>query len=304
MSARHATSLRAVQAFCAIARRGSVAAAANDLAVTASALSHLLRDLEDRLGTRLFDRRGRALALSEDGRVLADAIGPAMERIEEALAAFARRRVELRISTLSTFATRWLIPRLERFQSRHPDVELLVSTSTRPVDLTREAFDCAIRWGHGGWPGVSAHCLYREELAPACSPALMRDLRLDGPAALARARLLHARARREDWRLWLQAAGIEGIDTAAGPVFETRNLAIQAAIGRMGVAVVDPRFVEAEVAAEQLALPFGPRRALETGYWLVWRPDRGGARPLAAFRAWLADELNGAGQSGSSSVSQ
>jgi LysR family glycine cleavage system transcriptional activator len=108
---------------------------------------------------------------------------------------------------------------------------------------------------------------------------------------LRRARLLHARARRQDWSRWLSAQGITTIDTGAGPVFETRDLAIQAAIGQMGIAIVDPRFIEAELAAGQLIVPFDRRLPLETGYWLVWRPGRERSRPLAAFRQWLAQEM-------------
>ena len=101
-------SLKAVQAFAAIVRHGSVAQAAAELGVTGSALSHLLRDLEARLGVPLFDRVGRGLVPTEDGRRLADAVVPAFARIDQALADFSRRRVELRIITLSTFASTWL----------------------------------------------------------------------------------------------------------------------------------------------------------------------------------------------------
>jgi LysR family glycine cleavage system transcriptional activator len=283
--------LRAVQAFCAVAHAGSVVGAARGLAVTPSALSHLLRQLEQRLGVALFVRKGRGLILTAEGERLASVIGPAMHTIAEALQGFAARGTELRISTLSTFAVRWLIPRLNRFQSREPDIELFLSTSTRMVDLSREAFDCAIRFGRGAWADVAAAELYREELVPACSPQWLATRKLRAPKDLARAKLLHARARREDWRKWLTAAGVGSINTDAGPVFETRALAIQAAIGQMGIAVVDPRFIEAEVAAGQLTMPFPLRLPLDSSYWLVWRPGGEGSRPLAAFRRWLAAEV-------------
>ena len=285
---RALVSLRALEAFCAVVRHGSMVQAAHGLGVTPSALSHLLRALEDRLGAKLLERSGRGVVPSEEGLALADAVAPAMVAIATALEGFSRRRAELRISTLSTFATRWLIPRLARFQARQPDVELLISTSTRPVDLSREAFDCAIRFGTGAWPGVVAERLYTEELVPACSPALV-EAGLRRPTDLARARLLHARARRGDWDLWLTAAGVGGIDTGHGTVLETRNLAIQAAIGQMGTAVVDRRLIEQEVAAGQLAIPFGPVLPIASGYWLVSRAGQVG-RPFSAFRAWLIEE--------------
>ena len=165
-----ASSLRSLQAFAAVARAGSVAAAAEELAVTPSAISHLLRQLEERLGVTLVKRKGRGIAVTSDGERLAASVGPAFVGIGDALGEFMRRGSELRISLLSSFAMHWLIPRLSRFQSRHPDIELLLSTSTRLVDFSREAFDCAIRLGTGRWPDTAAEQLYREELVAACSP--------------------------------------------------------------------------------------------------------------------------------------
>ena len=287
------TSLRAVQAFCAVARLGSVAAAAASLGVTASACSHLIRDLEARLSARLFDRAGsRNLRLTDEGRMLADQVGPAMQRIEDGLAAFGRRRVELRISTLSTFATRWLVPRLASFQALHPDIELLIATTTRPVDFAREAFDCAIRWGQGGWREVEAEMLYKEELIPVCSPALTARGDLRKPADLRDVRLLHTRAVRDHWARWLDAARVSGVDVESGPVFESRSLAVTAAIGQMGVAVIDPRLVELEVGAGQLTHPFATRLQLDTAYWLVRPQGRAMSRPLASFRDWLRAEID------------
>lgn len=288
--------LRAVQAFGAVAAAGSVVAAARELAVSPSALSHLIRQLELRVGTPLFVRAGRGLKLTPDGEQLAGAVVPALSSIADALGAFARRGSELRISTLSTFAVRWLIPRLSRFQALHPDIEIFLSTSTRAVDLSRETFDCAIRLGRGDWSGIESQPLYREELVPTCNPQWFKGKMLRGLKDLRRVNLLHARARRQDWSRWLAAQGVSGIDTGAGPVFETRDLAIQAAIAQMGMAIVDPRFIEAEVAAGQLMLPFEQRLPLATGYWLVWRPGRERGRPLQAFRQWLGGELDAAGR--------
>lgn len=287
--------LRAVQAFAAVARAGSVVAAARELAVSPSALSHLIGQLQRRLGAPLFQREGRGLKLSAEGERLADAVVPALAVISEALNGFTRRGTELRISTLSTFAVRWLIPRLSRFQARHPDVEIFLSTSTRAVDLSRETFDCAVRFGNGEWPSVGSQALYKEDLVPACSPQWLKANPLRSLKALRSAKLLHARARRADWGLWLSAQGLTGVDTTAGPIFETRDLAIQAAIAQMGIAIVDPRFVEGELRAGQLTLPFEQRLALPTGYWLVWRPGRESGRPLAAFRRWVAEEMGGQG---------
>jgi LysR family glycine cleavage system transcriptional activator len=239
----------------------------------------------------LFTRHGRGLTATLDGQRLAAAIGPALVTINDALNEFMRRGAELRISMLSSFAVHWLIPRMSRFQNQYPNIELLLSTSTRMVDLTAEAFDCAIRLGRGGWPNVMADELYREELVAACSPHWLATRRIRSPGDLVRAKLLHARARRQDWTHWFKAAGIPDFKAGSGPVFETRALAIQAAIAQMGIVVVDPRFIEAELAAGQLTIPFPLRVALDSAYWLVWCPGREKARPVAAFRQWLAAEV-------------
>jgi LysR family transcriptional regulator, glycine cleavage system transcriptional activator len=286
-----ASPLRALQAFSAVARTGSVVGAAEELTVTASAISHLVRQLERRLGVVLFTRKGRGLTPTLDGERLAAAVGPALVTIDDALSGLRRRSAELRISMLSSFAVHWLIPRLSRFQTQHPNIELFLSTSTRIVDLTAEAFDCAIRLGRGGWPNVAADELYREELVTACSPLWLAARQIRSPRDLVRAKLLHARARRQDWVHWFRAAGVPDFKVGSGPVFETRALAIQAAIAQMGVVAVDPRFIEAELAAGQLTIPFPLRVALDSAYWLVWCPGREAAQPVAAFRRWLAAEV-------------
>ncbi|HEX2529224.1 MAG TPA: LysR substrate-binding domain-containing protein [Geminicoccus sp.] len=284
-------SLKAVQAFAAIVRHGSVVQAATELGVTGSALSHLLRELEGRLGTPLFERVGRGLVPTEDGRRLADAVVPAFAQIDRALADFGRRRIELRISTLSTFASSWLIPRLARFQARHPDIELLVATSTRNVDFERESFDCAIRHGQGNWANVQVKKLYDDSLVPAVSPQLAAETGLQTPADLAKLRLLHGRARRGDWAVWLEQAGVHGIDTSHGPVFETRAQVVQAAIGRLGAMVIDPWLIADEIRQGHLVIPFGPVVPLPAAYWLVWPQRRANARPLSVFRDWLDEEI-------------
>jgi LysR family glycine cleavage system transcriptional activator len=265
--------------------------AAEELSVTPSAVSHLVRQLEKRLGAALFVRKGRGLTLTPDGERLAAAVGPALATINDALSGFMRRGAELRISLLSSFAVHWLIPRLSRFQAQHPDVEMLLSTSTRVIDLTTEAFDCAIRLGGGSWPGAAAEELYREELVAACSPQWLASRRLRSPRDLVRAPLLHSRSRRQDWQQWFHAAGVTDFKVGRGPVFETRALAIQAAVAQMGVVVIDPHFIEAELAAGQLTVPFPLRVTLDTAYWLVWRPGHESTKPLAAFRKWLAAEV-------------
>lgn len=119
------------------------------------------------------------------------------------------------------------------------------------------------------------------KLIVACSPHLLTSGRVRTPKDLTRASLLQSRARPRDWDHWFKAAGIENVKVYRGPVFETRAPAIQAAIARMGVVVVDPRFIEAELASGQLSVPHPLRVQLDDAYWLVWRPGRASTRPVS-----------------------
>ncbi|WP_305987972.1 LysR substrate-binding domain-containing protein [Roseibium sp. MMSF_3544] len=288
-------SLRALHAFSLLARHGRAAIAAEKLGVSPSALSHLMRKLESELGATLVNRDGRGLSLTEEGQRLALSLGDAFDRIEEAVDSFKRRgRTELRISTVSTFATRWLIPRLPDFQASQPDVELLLSASTRMVDLDRENYDCAIRLGTGNWPSVESHLLWKEHLAVAMAPSLLGDKDPSDPEALTGLPLLHSSARRSDWTDWLQEAELSHPDVSSGTVLQSRDLAIQAAIAGMGAIVIDRRFVSQELDAGHLISPDWTVLELETGYWFVRSPARTLTRPVAAFRDWLYRATAGA----------
>ncbi len=286
-------SLRALHAFSLLSHYGRAAQAAEELGISPSALSHLLRKLESELGATLVLRDGRGLTLTAEGQRLALALGDAFERIDDAIDSFRRRgRTELRISTVSTFATRWLIRRLPDFQATQPDVELLISATTRIVDLDKETYDCAIRLGEGDWPGVEKHLVWGEHLAVAMAPWLMPEPGADPQEALASMRLLHSAARRNDWPKWLEHAGFHHPDANSGTVMESRDLAIQAAIAGMGALVIDRRFVELELSARHLVMPDWPVMQLKTGYWFVRTPNRPLSRPVSAFRDWLLSAAN------------
>lgn len=283
-------SLRALRAFSLLARHGRASLAAEELGVSPSALSHLMRKLEAELGATLVLRDGRGLTLTEEGHRLALGLGDSFDRIEDAVDSFKRRgRTELRISTVSTFATRWLIPRLPEFQELQPDVEILLSASTRVVDLDRENYDCAIRLGKGNWQGVESSLLWKEHLAVAMAPALLPAGGMLNDESFAGLRLLHSAARRGDWRLWMTNAELTHPDAASGTLLESRDLAIQAAIAGMGAIVIDRRFVSSELEAGHLVMPDWPVLELETGYWFVRSPARPQSRPVLTFRDWLQE---------------
>ena len=278
-------SLRALRAFAEVARVGSVAEAARGLHVSPSAVSHLLRDLEAALGFALFAGRGPGAALSEQGARLARRLGGAFEAIDLAVDEARHRSGDVRVSALTSFSTLWLVPRLPRFQARHPEVRLLLATGMRPVDLAAEPFECAIRYGRGTWPGLVATLLFRERPVLVANPRLLAEH--GGAGGLAR---LAARTRDDDWPLVGKALGLP--ETAPMLTFETRALAVQAAIAGIGAAVVDRHLVadllEAGMLAEVAPLPAVER---PEGHWFVALPQALRDRHVRAFRDWLAAEM-------------
>lgn len=273
-------SLRALRGFAETARAGSLAGASRVLNVTPSAVSHLLRELEQSLALTLFLTRGPNARLTETGERLGRRLVVAFDAIEAAIIEARHEAGEVRVSALSSFLTLWLVPRLTGFQARHADIRLLFSTGIRPVDLSAEPFDCAIRWGRGPWPDLNAMLLFRDD------PVVVTNPRLAGTESLPR---LAARTRPEDWRL--VAAALGWPDTPAALTFETRALAVQAATAGMGAAVVDRNLVVSMLSAGILAetAPNPPVPA-EEGHWFVALPDRLRIRQVQQFRDWLVTE--------------
>jgi len=286
-------SLNALRAFAAAGRHLNLSGAAAELHVTPSALSHQIRALEDALGVSLFIRSRQGLELTEAGRRILPGVSAAFDAIGETLAQLrpAAASNVLNVSMLSTFAMRWFIPRLYRFQRQNPDIEVRISTSIDLVDFRRVDMDCAIRSGQGDWPETQALRLFDERFTPVCSPTLPeREGSLSSPADLARHTLLHSRLRPDDWRVWLSAAGLPGLKPAHEQQFETRNFAIAAAIRGLGVAIIDPILVQEELKDGRLIQPFTQTLPASSAYYLVWPDWREEAPKLAAFRDWLLSE--------------
>jgi LysR family glycine cleavage system transcriptional activator len=278
-------SLRALRAFAEVARAGSLAEAARRLHVSPSAVSHLLRDLEAALGFALFAGRGPGAPLSEPGSRLARRLGGAFEAIDLAVDEARHRSGDVRVSALTSFSTLWLVPRLPRLQAQHPDMRLLLATGTRPVDLAAEPFECAIRWGRGTWPGLAATLLFRERPVVVANPRLLAEH--GSVAALPR---LAARSREQDWPLATAWLGLK--DTAPVLTFETRALAVQAAIAGIGATVVDRHLVADLLAAGMLA-EVAPSPAMDRpeGHYFVALPEALRDRHVRAFRDWLVTEV-------------
>ena len=263
-----------------------------ELNVTPAAISHQIKALEARLGVALFRRRNREVLLTDAGQSLLPGVRDGFDRLAAAAQRVQSREATgaLNVSVLPSLALRWLVPRLGQFQARHPEIDLRLSATQNVVDFAREDFDAAIRHGRGDWPGgLRCDLLLHDEFFPVCSPAYLAQWPLRAPADLGKHVLLHDGAR-EDWPLWLAAAGVSGIDLSRGPSFNDGNLLIEAVLAGQGVAVGRRALVAAELAAGRLVRPFDLVLPVDRAYYLVC-PEATAERPkLRAFRAWLLEE--------------
>jgi DNA-binding transcriptional LysR family regulator len=281
MMAMSATpSARAMSALSYLANLGSLTEAAEQLGVTRSALSHRIAELEKGLGVALVRKAGRKLVLTEEGERLLASVGDALERIEAAVKPFRRDRGEIRLSTVTTFASHWLIPRLADFQARHPRIEVTISTTTRAVDLGREDVDAAIRHGRGTWKGLTSTLLFKETLMPIAASSVAARLRPRQGAPLIR-----ARSRFMDWSRWHKSASAFP-GKAKWLTVETRAQALDAAIAGAGITLMDMAYIGPHVSAGRLELlAERPLQSL-TGYYFVHPRRTKNIHLLTQFRDW------------------
>ena len=290
---RHSPALNKLRAFQVIGRHLSLTQAAAELNLTASALSHQLASLEQSLGVKLFMRNGRGLGFTDTGRRLHRQVDQAIDQLERACrdaAAGGEPRRKLVVSTLQTFGTRWLLPRLHRFGGGPADTEIRISQFI--ANFERDGVDCAIAYGDGRWPGLIADFLMEEHLVLVCSPsALRKNAPLRRYADIARHQLLMAKTRPQDWELWLREVDTVFPQLAPVMTLDNRNLVIEAAEGGLGLAVVDPVMVAKELRKEQLVQPWPARAKGEGGYYLAYPPEACANIKVMAFRAWLLEEF-------------
>jgi LysR family glycine cleavage system transcriptional activator len=285
--------LNAVRVFEAAARHLSFTKAAEELHVTQAAVSHQVKALESYLGVKLFRRLNRALALTDEGQTYL----PPVRRVFDQLYEATRRltggggRAKLTISVLPSFAARWLVPRLGRFREAYPDIDVRLTPSVQLVDFTRDDVDVAIRYGKGRYPGLRADRLMTEEIFPVCSPALLRGPHpLKRPQDLKHQVLLHDEiGAHGDWRAWLLAAGVEGVDPTRGPVLTDSALVVQAAVAGQGVALARSALIQDDLASGRLVRPFELSLRPEFAYYIVCPRATAEQPKIAAFRNWLLE---------------
>ncbi|MCR6500730.1 transcriptional regulator GcvA [Shinella sp. CPCC 101442] len=285
-------SLSGLRAFEATARHLSVTLAAGELSVTPGAVSLQIRDLEETLGVRLFERKPRRLLLTDDGEGYFKAMRSAFRLMREAteeLLIRARSPATLLISCTPTFAAQWLVPRLPKFEERLPGADIRISASNRLVDFARDGVDIAIRHGFGRYEGLVSERLLDDDLVPVIAPALRERIPLDDPADLRNHVLIHD-VHRQDWRLWLESMGVRDIDTQRGPVFTDSNGAIEAAKAGDGVVLVRLSLVAREIQERRLIAPFSKGVTTGLAYYIVYPPGALDRPAVSSLRQWLTEE--------------
>jgi len=292
MAPRRLPSLKALRAFEAAARHGSFSQAAGELSVTHAAISHQIRALEEALGAQLFHRTGRHVELTERGQKLFPVLSAAFEQMAEGWAqAGAKDSSALTVSVEPSFAARWLVLRLGKFNRAYPEIELRLLPSSELVDFAREDVDIGVRYGLGGWPDVVSEKLFEATVYPVCAPSLIDPKRpIRKPEDLKSYPLLHEETM-QHWMNWLEQAGVKHPRWAAkGPLFIEASLALQAAAGGQGVALANDTLAMADLAEGRLVRLFDIEMPDEEGYWLVY-PERSlKKRKVDAFRRWIREE--------------
>lgn len=287
---RRLPSLNGLRAFEAAGRHGSFTAAAKELNVTQTAVSRLVRLLEDRFGFPLFRRHASSLELTDQGQTLLAGLTEAFDsiaRVAESVAAM-RAGPVLTIGVGPTLAVSWLIPRLASFYRGHPDIEVRMATggATRPV---RDDWTCTIRRDTDGWPGYIAETLFPSTVVAVCTPQIASSLR--SVSDLNSATLIRVSNMPNDWPCWFEAAGLRHPALSAGKVlFESNAMAMQAALDGAGVAVAQLPYVSDALAAGRLVAPFPIIASKRENWFFEYRPMRQEEPALIAFRDWLRGE--------------
>jgi LysR family transcriptional regulator, glycine cleavage system transcriptional activator len=284
-------SLNSVRVFEAVARNGSLRAAADDLNLSPSAVSHSLQRLEQSLGVTLFEREGRSVKLSVEGELLLRHVGQAFESLKRGLESVSSRGSKLlRLHAAPTFAARWLSPRLPQFSAAHPDIELRITASTEYARFTNDDFDADIVYGPVRSEGAIVVPLGVEHVTPLCAPAMAAGI--NRPEDLLSLTLIQSDRKQVRWSDWFAENGLE----AAAPhraAFDRSFLAIAAAVDGGGIVLESTRLAEREIMNGTLVPPLAGRSRdlVYVGHFLVFPRDGSKRQAVRKFGTWLIEQL-------------
>jgi len=296
--------LNALRAFEAAQRHMSFQKAAKELFVTPAALSYQIRQLEEHLGTKLFNRLNRAVELTPEGRMIAQGVEDSFNLMRRTLTRLERRKDSnvLVISAGPAFTSKWLAPRLYRFLARWPDIDVRISATLKKADITAGDVDIGLRFGHGIYEGCTSVKLQEECVTPMCAPQL-----LEGPNALKTPRdLAHHMLIHDDthiqsgmfelpgWKTWVEAAGVSDVvNVEKGAHFDIADHALDAAIAGAGVVLGRTVLADGDIKAGRLVTPFDLRLKGEYAFYVVVSQARENETNIKRFSDWVQEEAQG-----------
>ncbi|MCE8041146.1 transcriptional regulator GcvA [Halomonas daqingensis] len=295
MSRRHLPSLAGLQCFEAAARHLSFTRAADELSLTQSAVSKQVAQLESILEHPLFRRIRRRLHLTPEGAIYLGEARKILAQVEMStryMQSYGGEADVLNVATLPTFGARWLIPRLNGFRFRHPNINLNISNRVEPFDMQQERVEVAFFFGHGAWPKAECIKLLEEEMVPVCSPQALAGMKVKEPLALTRLVLLQSATRPEAWHDWFDAQGQYTEHSYHGPRFDTFYMALRAAQAGCGVALV-PRFlVDEEIDEGKLVVPWPFSLKSRDAYYMAYPEHMAELYKVRAFIDWIRERID------------
>lgn len=286
----HLPSLQTLRAFEAAGRLKSYSKAAEELGLTHGAVSHRIRELEERLGVTLFRRVGNTMVLTTEGQLLEAQVRQGLSLLEQAFApkrAASKQARHLVVTSVPSLAATWLFSRLAEFRAAHPDIDIELRVSEALNDYRKDGIDLGVRLGAGGWQGLHATKLFDEALTPVCTPEYRDRLALRTPADLQHATMLLNPW--TPWARWFRAVGLDWPEPASGPKFDDAPLLLRAALDGQGIALGRQWLAIDELRAGRLVAPFDLAVRDDFAYWLVWPTGRNPSPDAARFRDWLAE---------------
>ena len=290
-----------LRAFESVARHLNFRVASEELALTQSAVSRQIQSLEEDVGVSLFHRHTRAVELTGAGTQLLRAVVPSLERIDGAVRMIRQSvgRKNVAISTWASFASMWLIPRLEAFQNEYPDIDIRIDATDTPVDLETTDVDLALRYATPAHVPAHAQRLFGEQLAPVVSPWLLKSSQgLSKATDLARFALIEAGDSHRSqhlqwlsWQRWFEVQQLKRMEPKRWLYFSYAHQIAQAAVAGQGVALVRTPLVAESLASGDLIEPF-PKLRLDSplAYWLIVGPRSQGRPEVLAFCNWLKNQ--------------
>lgn len=286
---RNIPSTTALICFEAAARHESFTKAANELALTQGAVCRQIGGLESFLNVELFRRTHRGVKLTEAGFSYSRQVAAQLDAVERDTLSVMRQQgaSSLELAVVPTFGTQWLLPRLKDFQRRHPEVTVNLTNRTRPFLFADTAFDAAVYFGDGDWPGTHAYRLMGESPLPVCSPGLLAGNETLSAACIGQLCLLQQATRPYAWRQWFASQGLNVALDMTGPRYELFSMLAQAATHEMGIALIPPFLIQRDLEEGRLVIANQHALLSSKAYYLMIPERKIESACLRAFRDWL-----------------